>query len=656
MNKPVIFWLNSYTETYGNIEDAVQVLKQNVDDVRIFTDVDQCIDNITDLKDMYVAVIVTYTIGQENIAIIHDLANSIYILCLTEPNHQEYCYQSLSKIKGLFTDMIQMTNKINYDVCRVEYETIKFKIINTLYPGSLPATEPDMKKGSFMYCLLLRDVVLKFDSNDITDMIDYLRNLYHDQSSELKNIDKFEHTYRMDKAIEWYTRDSFLYKLMNKVLRDYDIETLYFMRIFIRHLHQQIVQLQSTDNTQGVTVKTLYRGLRLPFTELKELKKNEGGLLFMQQFLSTTELKDLAEIYAHGCDQEQAGVVFEIKLNRNSRSNSVYASLSEFSHFRNGEAEWLFSMGTVFRIGRAILRNNIWYVRLTLSSNEHKAMEQSAARIGKTIQIEHHNPVIPLYRLLARMGKYEKAIELCEKNTDYNKDWEIMATVFDIHGLMYADQKKDEAALFYYQKALDIVEEHADKNYPFKASYYSNVAISYDSIGQPELAIENYKRAVELELQLASPDYLSAAYSYDAMGAILFYDLENDNDALMCYERARRYMVKTLPSNHSDIYSVYNDMANIYVHQERYDKARQILNKSLRIQKASPNCKQEDINDINTRMALINEVDNETCEDSNMSKVFDQKDDVHPYIQLSDSNNNALKNFIRKIIISPDQN
>ena len=57
------------------------------------------------------------------------------------------------------------------------------------------------------------------------------------------------------------------------------------------------------------------------------------------------------------------------------------------------------------------------------------------------------------------------------------------------------------------------------------------------------------------------------------------------------------------------------------------------------------------------RLAMINELDNDTCEVSNMSKTSDQTEDVHPYIQLPDSNNNVLENFIRKIIaISPDQN
>jgi hypothetical protein len=40
----------------------------------------------------------------------------------------------------------------------------------------------------------------------------------------------------------WYRKDTFLYRMLNKTLHIHQYDTLYVLRVFIRRLHEQIVE------------------------------------------------------------------------------------------------------------------------------------------------------------------------------------------------------------------------------------------------------------------------------------------------------------------------------------------------------------------------------------------------------------------------------
>ncbi|CAF4443886.1 unnamed protein product, partial [Adineta steineri] len=61
--------------------------------------------------------------------------------------------------------------------------------------------------------------------------------------AQLNIINEFEHNYRQEKAIWWYTRECFTYEILNRALRTLDADTIINMGFFIHDLHQQIVQL-----------------------------------------------------------------------------------------------------------------------------------------------------------------------------------------------------------------------------------------------------------------------------------------------------------------------------------------------------------------------------------------------------------------------------
>ncbi len=68
------------------------------------------------------------------------------------------------------------------------------------------------------------------------ELKDYNREL----TTELRILHEFEHTYSFEKPIWWYTRESFLYKILNKVLHTENIDLLFLFRFFIHDIEKQL--------------------------------------------------------------------------------------------------------------------------------------------------------------------------------------------------------------------------------------------------------------------------------------------------------------------------------------------------------------------------------------------------------------------------------
>jgi tetratricopeptide (TPR) repeat protein len=517
--------------------------------------------------------------------------SALYILRLSNNDIQEKWLQSIRKVKGIYTDINELIKQVKFDIRRIEHELIGLDILE-ISNISLPFSRNFNKQDhAFMYSQLLKDIFLKFKDNSTSELAEYCRTVYADNPFQLNMIDKFERDYDANKSISWYTKESFLYKLINKALRTRDVETLYTMRTFIRHLHEQLSRFcPISDQISFTSILTLYRGQKMLIDEFEKLKNNEDGLLSVSNFLSTSSSREIAIIYAGESDGETIATVFELTLDLNHNTNSSFACIEQFSYFGESEHEWLFSMGTVFRIGKIELLNGIWHVHLTLTNDQDEMLEKLTIHMSKIIQMQRPNPLVPLCRLFARMGEYKKAVELCEKHATSENEWEMKATLYDTLALIQVDEDDENLALHYHQGALDIVAEHVNKNDPLLASYHNNVAISCSGIGQDKRAIEHYQIAIDLELSASQPDYTSIAYSYESMGNILCYSFKKYEEAMNYYKRALELMLVHLPSTHSDIDSLYDSMADIYEEQNELDQALNMLFKCLDINLKSPEC------------------------------------------------------------------
>ncbi|UJR24159.1 hypothetical protein I4U23_027125 [Adineta vaga] len=577
----IIVWLNNAINTNNHSTQIIEQLKVISNDIKIFNDSNECIDYITDLENENILLIVSGTIIDSCIfTLVEDLLSisDVYILCLSNEDMEKKWSKSIRKIKGVYTNVNRLINQIKFDTNRIEHDSIGFEVLEVSDISLSIPRYCNKQECTFMYSQLLKEVLLRFEDDSTTEFVEYCRKLYSKDPPQLVIIDEFERQYDKRRAIWWYTRDCFLHKLMNKALRTRDVETLYNMRTFLRHLHQELVQLRpKDDHIQSASILTLYRGQKLSFREFDKLKNNEGGLLSVSNFVSTTTSQDVAIIFAGQSDHETVAIVFKFNVNLNDYTNNSFGCIEKFSNFGEAEHEWLFSMGTVFRIQNIELIDNVWHVGLILTNDQDETLAKLTIHMNKIIQLQRPNPLVPLCRLFVRMDEHKKAIELCENHIASENDWEMKATLYDTLAWINGEKENQELALEYHQKALNIIAEHVDTNDPLLAYYYSNVAISCSAVNKDQQAIDNYNRSIELEINASQPDYTNIAYSYESIGTILQYCFNKYNEAMNYYERALELMLVHLPIAHSDTISLYNDMANIYEELNELDKALNIL-------------------------------------------------------------------------------
>jgi hypothetical protein len=80
------------------------------------------------------------------------------------------------------------------------------------------------------------------------EMLDEARRFYQNNSTQMAQIDDFEKNYHADKAINWYSRNSFVYRLLNKALRTQNLVIIFKFRHFIRDVYKQLTKLHRKQN------------------------------------------------------------------------------------------------------------------------------------------------------------------------------------------------------------------------------------------------------------------------------------------------------------------------------------------------------------------------------------------------------------------------
>ncbi|CAF4145473.1 unnamed protein product [Rotaria sordida] len=266
-----------------------------------------------------------------------------------------------------------------------------------------------------MYSQLAREILISTESNK-TEMLEFCRQQYADNNVQLRYIQEFEDHYDSHKTIWWYTRDTFLYRLLNKALREQDIDVLYSLRYFIRHLHLQLKDFHSKQTSTNTTIEnekliTVYRGQLIKNEEFeRKIRHNLGGFLSVTNFLSTTIDKQLATVFAgYGGEDDTQSILFQIDINR-SVKKFPYANISEESVFGEEEGEILFTMGSVFRIlSIQPIDTNMWYIHLKLTGEEDIELMNLIEYMKGGL--DEFTPEIHLARLLFEMAQYSKAIK-----------------------------------------------------------------------------------------------------------------------------------------------------------------------------------------------------------------------------------------------------
>lgn len=424
-----------------------------------------------------------------------------------------------------------------------------------------------------------------------------------------------------------------MYKSVNKALRTEDIDALYTFRVYITHLRNRIAQLHNELRRKSVTGKAnivrLYRGLKMSKAEIEQMRANEGALISMNGFFSTSRDIEQAVHFATKPSQRQevVGVLLEIEGNVES-NKMIFADIAEFSAFPE-EKEVLFDLATVFKIVNIQYDTGkkLWVMQLNgktslrfpavITSMSPTGIDKSSYKVNEYIKnigkdSEENNftllfgrlvrPSAPSVRFHALalaalqmydMGEYSKSEKyfkrilqnLPQNHPDVPKIYFHLGRVCYLRGLY-------QPALKYYEDALAVQRRQIapEKQSLDIARTLHNIGNIYLDQKQTKKALEFYEEALEMKRAKLADCSESPSIATTLSSIATIHRREGRlNDALSLYQQAYEMKKLALPAEHPSIADSLNNLGIVYEDLDEHEQALACYEKSLGIkEKALP--------------------------------------------------------------------
>ena len=194
-----LVWLdeNINEDKNDDCRNSINKLREIVNTVNTFKDMDDCIDFITDNEQTICLMIVSGKFIETFPSIIQDIPqiSSIHIF-----NHGKLSDKRLTKewpkISGIYTDITLIKEALRKAASECDKNAVSFNFFKST--GETSNQNLDQLDSSFMYTQILKEILLTidFDEKHINEFITYCREQYADNNAELKKIDNFEKEYR----------------------------------------------------------------------------------------------------------------------------------------------------------------------------------------------------------------------------------------------------------------------------------------------------------------------------------------------------------------------------------------------------------------------------------------------------------------------------
>ena len=593
----LLIWLDSnIDEKSSDCRKTITEFRRVIDNVKTFIDADECIQFIEDLHSEKTFIVISGSLGQRLLPRLHDLTQIewFFVFCGDRKRHEQWTKQ-WRKVKGVFTDIPSLCEALSQTSEEHKKDTTTpLSVQTTTSSSGVSFGTVDQLDPSFMYTQILKEILssIEFEHKHFQEFVHYCRETFVDNGQELRMVEEFENRYRDHTPVWWYTKDCFLYSMINRCLRTMDVSVVIKAGFYICDLDRQLKQLHS-EQFKGQNDHTrlmLYRGQALSKVDFERLSKIKGGLISFNNFLSVTPDRQCSLQFAsHGTtNPELVSILFVMKIDP-FLSTTPFASINQFSYYQ-ADNEVLFSMCSIFRIvdiRKIDGESRIFEVHLELTSDTDPDLQRLSDHLRKEV-CKHSNGWYQLCRLLLKMGHFDEAQNIYEHLLEETPDLREKGNLYHQIGLIKTDQGNFTEAISYFQKTLEICKKTLPENHQHLASSYNNIGLAYGKIKEHSRALESHENALRIYQKIRPANHPDLASTFNNMG-LVYNDTKEYEKALSFHEKALKIRQETLPPNHPDLGTSYDNIGLVYNNIKEYTKALSSHEKALVIrQKTLP--------------------------------------------------------------------
>ncbi|CAF1935627.1 unnamed protein product [Rotaria magnacalcarata] len=216
------------------------------DRVKLFANIEESLRFINSCQDENIFLVISGTLGeiyaQRLVTISHIIG--LYAYCMDNDKHATWTRKN-RKIRYNMLNSAQFLTRIHADI----------KQLNGRWPFHAIPHRPQCIKTSYR------------------EMLEECRIYYKNSPIMLKQIDNFAQKYNSYNAIQEYTRETFLYRIINHALRTQNMEIIQKFSQFITDLHTQLHEnYRKQYNSKIKPMCAVYRGQYLSENELQYLR------------------------------------------------------------------------------------------------------------------------------------------------------------------------------------------------------------------------------------------------------------------------------------------------------------------------------------------------------------------------------------------------
>ncbi|CAF0989951.1 unnamed protein product [Adineta steineri] len=493
----IVIWL--FDDPSRKFDNEKEQLRRLVYGLQVFANADICIDYIRDIQDEKIFLITSVT--YQSIINFYHLPQLEKIYIFDTLSHDD---NKRNLQHNVFRDMNNLCKQLEEDIELCEFDLLCFSTFFDDTNSSITLTKEQI---GFVFIHILNEIMarMKYESNAKNVFIDFCRICYENNDEQLRIIDEFEKYYRPHKALDWLKRPCFISKILNRIKRTHEIDIVYKLGFFLKHLNMQLIHLHEENALLMKNISIVYRGKTMLNDEFELLMKNScHGLLSFTNFLGTSINKENMIDFIRrrlAIHPDRIGILFEIHLD-----SMIYDEKNPFALLNDNDSknsEIYFDTGCVFRIESIEQFNEdllmMWCVKLRLIRND----DPQLLRIVEPFRTEeqHENPLSCLGKLLMNMGEY-KRVEQCFLET--LNDASILSQPRRLVrariglGANYSHKGEYITALIHYEQALKISLTYLPSDHYNLAPIYKSIGDCYLNQNNYENALTNYERAIHL--------------------------------------------------------------------------------------------------------------------------------------------------------------